>query len=327
VVEQLEIGVIGGNHVRRSHVKQWLRLGHRVAAMYDPSPESVREMLKLTGTIDLCKSAADLMRHPRVRGVVIAALPSAHIELLEAAILAGMPVLCDKPMTTSRAGVEKLARLLRQAKAPVLTCHPRGDMPQTIGYGWLIENLDWLVRQFGPVCRFEIDGSYHKPERQGKHGDSLLVDKWPHDIHLLRLLWPGHTLEATNEIDELLRYEVRGKLTKKGEGPITFTMLCTRDLPAEVYPEKVTLRLMRATVVIYTTMGRVDFFHHNDELIDTWEITKLDEEGYDRMFENTMHDFARVLLGGKPRLTHRDLLIINDSTVRLHEERSYRYQP
>jgi predicted dehydrogenase len=327
VVEQLEIGVIGGNHVRRSHVKQWLRLGHRVAAMYDPSPESVREMLKLTGTIDLCKSAEALMRHPRVQAVVIAAHPSAHLELLEAAIDAGKIVMCDKPMTTSAGGVSKLAWLLGRATAPVLTCHPRGDMPADIGYGWMIAQLPRLIKQFGPVRRLQIDGSYHTPERAEKHGKSLLVDKWPHDVHLLRLLWPEYTLEATNQIDELLDYEVTGRLTHKGRQTITFTMLCTRDLKRDIYPETVTVRLMRGTVVIHTTLGYVEIYDHNGEHIETLHITKLDEQGYDRMFEGGMIDLARVISGGRPRLTNHDLLVINDSTVKLHEQRSYRFKP
>lgn len=64
-------------------------------------------------------SAAEVFSSPDVDAVLIATATDTHADLLEQAIAAGKPVLCEKPIDLSLARVKRCAEVIRETKLPI----------------------------------------------------------------------------------------------------------------------------------------------------------------------------------------------------------------
>jgi myo-inositol 2-dehydrogenase/D-chiro-inositol 1-dehydrogenase len=65
------------------------------------------------------KTAAEVFSSPDVDAVLIATATDTHADLLEQAIAAGKPVLCEKPIDLSLARVNRCAETIRGVKLPI----------------------------------------------------------------------------------------------------------------------------------------------------------------------------------------------------------------
>jgi myo-inositol 2-dehydrogenase / D-chiro-inositol 1-dehydrogenase len=102
------IGVLGTGRIGSMHAEL---LAHRVpgaalAAVYDVSERSAA-MLGARLGVPVAGSPDELLASPQVDAVAICTSTDTHVELVEAVAAAGMPMLCEKPISLDLALVDR----------------------------------------------------------------------------------------------------------------------------------------------------------------------------------------------------------------------------
>lgn len=108
----LRLGIIGLGRMGRFHAAALADVDAvEVVALAEPSPDA----LELAGTLlpgrAGYQSPAEALAHPGLEAVLIAAPTPRHPELVEAALEAGLHVLCEKPLALDLAEASRLADL------------------------------------------------------------------------------------------------------------------------------------------------------------------------------------------------------------------------
>lgn len=116
----LSIGVVGLGVMGQRMLARLA--GHarlRVTQVWDENPVVLSQVLANDPMLRAASSAEALMREPGLHGLYIATPPGPHIALSERAFDAGLPVLCEKPLTTdfaaARACIERIEQERRRA--------------------------------------------------------------------------------------------------------------------------------------------------------------------------------------------------------------------
>ncbi len=326
----IRLGVIGcGTHARRSHVA--VGRDFVVTAVFDPSLESLEELGKIASSnLVLCASPDELVDRSDVEAVLIASPDITHPELLELAVNAGKPVLCEKPLAISEAGLAVVGRALTQAEQQglvVASCHPRRDCRNTdLAYGWIKANFGELAKQFGVLERIGLHSSYPRPWALWKEDRSLLLDKFVHDIDYLRFLLGDLSFTAERLVDSHDHYEVVGEIQQSNHA-VMFSCLGTRLHGAkDEFIEIIVLTFEHGSCTVYVKTGRVRYWDRRSNVQWALPITPMTSEGYDRVFTALMRDFAEALDGGPVIHSFDELRVISESAIALAGPQSaYQY--
>ncbi len=90
----------------------------RLAAVQDINGVAAKAVAASTGA-RVIETAAEVFSSPEVDAVLIATATDTHADLLEQAIAAGKPVLCEKPIDLSLARVNRCAAAIRGVVTPI----------------------------------------------------------------------------------------------------------------------------------------------------------------------------------------------------------------
>ena len=90
----------------------------RLAGVQDINDAAAQAAAAATGA-PVMATAAEVFASPDVDAVLIATATDTHADLLEQAVAAGKPVLCEKPIDLSLARVNRCADVLRGSKIPI----------------------------------------------------------------------------------------------------------------------------------------------------------------------------------------------------------------
>ena len=90
----------------------------RLTAVQDINSAAAQAAAASTGA-RVMNSAAEIFSSPDVDAVLIATATDTHADLLEQAVAAGKPVLCEKPIDLSLARVNRCAAIIRGVKTPI----------------------------------------------------------------------------------------------------------------------------------------------------------------------------------------------------------------
>jgi predicted dehydrogenase len=116
--EPLNIGVIGlGVMGQRmlDRIEAHPRL--RTAIVWDADAAALQRTVSARAGLRAAEGAAQLIATPGLHGLYIATPPAAHLGLSEAAFDAGLPVLCEKPLTVHfEAAQRTIARIEREGR-------------------------------------------------------------------------------------------------------------------------------------------------------------------------------------------------------------------
>ena len=114
----MRIGLIGLGRIGALHAETLAGLPAVDALIVtDPSEAAVDRVAGRPG-VEVAASPAELLRR-RVDGVVVAAPTDAHPQLILAAVEAGLPVFCEKPVAHPAAAAVEVLRRVRAAGVPV----------------------------------------------------------------------------------------------------------------------------------------------------------------------------------------------------------------
>lgn len=116
----LKIAVLGCGRIGRMHAQNISRHPRAtLAGVFDVQENSARETAAALGA-KVYDSAAEVFGDPEVGAVLIATSTPTHADLLEQAIAAGKPVLCEKPIDLSLERVNRCAKAIGDSKVPIM---------------------------------------------------------------------------------------------------------------------------------------------------------------------------------------------------------------
>jgi len=95
----------------------------RVTALSRRDPEKAQQSARQHNIAHVFTSTADLCRSPEVDAVLVTTPNVAHLEDVLAAVAAGKPVLCEKPMAMNAAECRRMVQAARQAKVLLGVAH------------------------------------------------------------------------------------------------------------------------------------------------------------------------------------------------------------
>lgn len=308
-----------GGHSMNSHVIPGIALGYEVTAVCDPSSDNIAALREQTGfDPQEFTDFEEMVNHPDIDAVLITSPDVYHPQQLLAAVQAGKPVLCDKPLTTTAADLrvtEEALALARDRRQVVQSCHPRHETPD-LPYGWVRANFERFRQYFGELVLVELDFSYHAPSAAWKLNRSLLIDHFSHEIDFLLWLLGDVRFEAWRLADGFDKYCVAGRTSSD----VLFYFIGTRRLSNKTYPETITLRFDRGTCIVNTKTGVVNYRSHEDETIGQEVIAATD---YDARSHIIMSGFAAAIATGESDTSPDHLWKVNASAVTLAEQGYY----
>ncbi len=115
----IRIAVLGCGRIGAMHAANIAaHRSARLAAVQDINPSAAEAAAAATGA-RVMRSAAEVFSSSDVDAVLIATATDTHADLLEQAVAAGKPVLCEKPIDLSLARVKRCAEIIGGTKLPI----------------------------------------------------------------------------------------------------------------------------------------------------------------------------------------------------------------
>ena len=163
--------------------------GMRVAAVGSRDGGRAAALAAELGAPVSCSSYAELVRAPGVDVVYVATPHAVHAEVVELALAAGTPVLCEKPLTHSLAGTEALVRTAGAAGVFLMEA-------MWMRFNPLVQQLAGLVRSgaLGEVRSVQAAFGFRAPYDPAHRlwdpalGGGALLDIGIYPVDLARLL-------------------------------------------------------------------------------------------------------------------------------------------
>ncbi|KGL57590.1 inositol 2-dehydrogenase [Pantoea ananatis] len=107
----LKLGVIGTGAIGQEHIRRCNNVlqGAKVVAVSDINVESAQAALqRLNSDAQVCKDGFEVIQSPDVDAVLVTSWDPTHEEFTLAAIAAGKPVFCEKPLAMSAEGCRRV---------------------------------------------------------------------------------------------------------------------------------------------------------------------------------------------------------------------------
>ncbi|MFC0141065.1 Gfo/Idh/MocA family protein [Erwinia mallotivora] len=107
----LKLGVIGAGAIGKEHIRRCTQVlqGARVVGVFDINVDSVRAAVALAGiNAESYSDAYELIQSGDVDAVLVTSWDSTHEEYVLAAIAAGKPVFCEKPLAVTAEGARRI---------------------------------------------------------------------------------------------------------------------------------------------------------------------------------------------------------------------------
>ncbi|MDE1947834.1 MAG: inositol 2-dehydrogenase [Burkholderiales bacterium] len=116
----LNIAVIGCGRIGQMHARNIARHPRaRLASVFDVDAAAAQRVAGALN-VPVAKSVDAILASDSVDAILIASSTSTHADLLERAVAAGKPVLCEKPIDLSLARVNQCAAVIRGTKVPIM---------------------------------------------------------------------------------------------------------------------------------------------------------------------------------------------------------------
>ncbi len=304
------VGIVGVGAIGMTHVRAWQANGIAPVAIADMNAEAARRVATEMGA-RAYGDAGEMMTSGTIDIVSICTPPATHAELVEAAIAAGLAMICEKPLANTLANAERIERRVRETGALLTVgfCHrfqPHIEvMRQMIGDGAIGTPMTFRNRFAG----LKADAATTWFSNPAVSGGAPMMDTSVHSVDLFRFLIgePVHiaAMTSTRETElgpALATEDTAAMLLQTADGTIGVIESSWRTPVGEW------------TVTVYGTGGTLEMDYVENQLRfcragGDWEAVAVPEG--DR-FEREIAHFIEVWRGeAEPRVTVEDGVAAN----------------
>ncbi|MDQ3327583.1 MAG: Gfo/Idh/MocA family oxidoreductase, partial [Chloroflexota bacterium] len=195
--QNLRIGIVGCGGIGGRHLLSYKNNGYTPTALADAFPEAASNAADKWGG----KPYGDwreMFTHEQLDAVSVCTPPNVHREVSVAALEAGIPVLCEKPMTTKLEDAEAIAQAAEATGTLFFIGHCHRFQPQ-------IQKLRELIDagELGAVRMFRTRIGFNFPRAESSwftdaevSGGGILIDTHVHSVDIFRYLC-GEVEEVT----------------------------------------------------------------------------------------------------------------------------------
>lgn len=159
----LRIAVAGAGAIGQAHIAAiGAQADCRLSAIVDPAP-AARELAQRSG-VPLWRDLGELIAHDRPDAVVLATPNRLHAPQAAQCMHARLPILLEKPVTSTVAEAQRLAALAERSGARVLVGHHRAHSPIMARAAALIAQgrLGRLVAVTGAALFYKPDAYFEE---------------------------------------------------------------------------------------------------------------------------------------------------------------------
>ena len=216
------IGIIGGGGIAaEGHISGYqLDARCEVVALWDPDVAKTQEQAQRlgVGTATICTSLAEFLSRTDVQAVSVCTPDHLHGEHAHAALQAGKHVLCEKPMTTTRADAAQLVNDVRESGlvflggqivhfSPDYRAMAAAYQAGEIGEAWLVESdyISDMRRYYGPTSEtpWRTDSRSAQDILLGGGVHSMGILMWAMQTHAKQVFaYANHKAEPTLPIND-----------------------------------------------------------------------------------------------------------------------------
>ncbi len=188
-MKHIRIAVAGAGLIGQAHIQVIADSSDcQLSAIVDPSPAAAavaaRAGVPLHATLD------ELLEHDRPDGLILATPNALHVPQALCCVAAGLPILLEKPISTTVAEGQQLVDAVAHTGAKVLIGHHRAHSPIMAKAKQVIESgqLGHLVTVMGSATFYKPDHYFDDgPWRRESGGGPILINMI-HEVHNLRML-------------------------------------------------------------------------------------------------------------------------------------------
>jgi myo-inositol 2-dehydrogenase/D-chiro-inositol 1-dehydrogenase len=116
----LKIAILGCGRIGRMHAENIAKHPRaKLAGVFDVQAQAAQDTAAALG-VKMFRSAGDALSDPETDAVLIATSTPTHADLLEQAVAAGKPVLCEKPIDLDLERVNRTAKIIAGTQVPIM---------------------------------------------------------------------------------------------------------------------------------------------------------------------------------------------------------------
>lgn len=299
-------GIAGYGWVARDYMAPGIRAaGGKVVAVADPSRDA-RAIAVAQGAAAY-PDLPTMLSAERLDALYIATPNHLHAEAIEQATAAGVPVLLEKPLAHDRAGVQRIAAALEQAKAPLATAFDQRHHPaHEVIREHITDGAVGTVTAIRIVYCCWVDpawsrgtGDNWRADRSCAGGGAVL-DLAPHGLDLAEFL----TGEPVERIGMVLQrrvhdYDVEdgGVITGRTPSGVLFSSHCSYNWPETLPRRRLEVAGTGGIIVASDTMGQDAGGHMTLIRAESGEHEELPFDTETTPFTRQAAAFAAMLRG------------------------------
>lgn len=185
----LRVAVIGCGGIGRTHVKAYRAIGVRPVALAEPNAKALNAAASEYGGRPY-QDYHEMLAAEKLEAVSVCTPPSLHREITEAALAAGVAVLCEKPMAATVVDCEAMAAAAERADRLLMVGFCHRFQPH-------IERLRKMARrgELGTILMFRnrfagelagVENTWFS--RRDVAGGGVMLDTCVHSVDLFRYL-------------------------------------------------------------------------------------------------------------------------------------------
>jgi predicted dehydrogenase len=318
---EIGIGIIGGGYMGKAHAVAMRAVG----AVFNTTLRPRLEMVAASSTASAARYATaygferstgdwrTLVSDPRVDAIIIASPPETHLEITRAAVAAGKPVFCEKPLGASIADAQAMTAAVDDA-----------GLVNMIGFNYIRTPASQFARQLiadgviGEVTWFRgehTEDFYADPDapatwRAVGEANGCMGDLAPHMINAaLALIGPISAVMA--EIETV--YETRGgdKVSNDDQGQI-MCRFASGTMGHLFFSRTSTGRKMGYIYEVTGTKGAIRFNQEDQNALWLYKAEGPEaERGFRQILTGPAHpDYEPFCLGPGHGTGYQDQIII-----------------
>jgi predicted dehydrogenase len=322
---EIGIGLVGGGYMGKAHAVALAAVGSvfdtalrpRLEMIAAGSPASAERYARAYGFARAAPDWQALVADPRVEAVVIASPQSTHRAIAEAALAAGKPVFCEKPLGAS----------LADARAMVAAAEASG-LPAMIGFNYVRTPATQFARRLlaeGAIGRvtwfrgehtedFLADPALPATWRTTGRANGCMGDLAPHPVNaMLALMGPVAELSARIETVHATRPSPAGPVAVDNDDQAQMMLRFAGGAMGHLHVSRVaTGRKMGYAYEIHGTTGAIRFDQEDQNSLWLYRAEGPQAtRGFTRILTGPAHpDFAAFCQGPGHGTGYQDQIII-----------------